>query len=790
MNPASRTAVMVAVGYGCVLMPCIGRAADTGPDAARSTNGPPAPAAEPPALSSSALEEVVVSSRKRTESQLDVPESITAFSAESLERLNIRSFEDYATKTPNLSFSYGTGELGFGSSRSIAIRGMSGEGTVGVYIDDTPVPDSIDPRVVDVARIEVLKGPQGTLFGQGSMGGNVRIVTVEPSDTATDGHFTARMGQTSRASNPDLGTSFAGSENLIDHVLTARLVGFVDHTGGFITRTYPDANGDRVSVGNQGAAYSYGGSLSLLWKTTDSLSTTLRVMFQETRDHGWAAPYAPLPAFQVQSLIMNRAVNIQEGTTDHWYLPSLTFVYKGAGFTVTSSTSYFDRYVRDVEDGSEGTQWYFANSGYLYPIPANTALPTVLTIPQRRTTSETRVTFDPVHGISGILGVYYSRQYSNELDNSGSLPGIAASGATSFPGYCPGTTPCPSYNSDLIWYSSYPLNKHDEALFGELYYDWHGMEATLGLRGYEQRQSLSSLDMGAVEGGYVVHDLGEAKQTGVTPKAALSYKFNPQAMVYASASKGFRSGGVGQAPIASCGLLSELGLTPGKPTEYRSDTVWSYEIGSKAAVADGRLALTGALFQMNWNNIQQPLTLPECFLGITVNEGAARARGGELELSGHPWSSLEIRAGLGYDDAKITEQGLPGLAPVGSRVVQVPKITGNFSSTFTQPLGTDLEGFVTGDVSYVGNSTSSTASLGYPLVRGGYALVNSNVGVYWRALQVSLYAANITNRRPNLGDLNPASFVAHTSLAPDAPIDPRVATLQPFNAGVQLRYSF
>ncbi len=193
---------------------------------------------------------------------------------------------------------------------------------------------------------------------------------------------------------------------------------------------------------------------------------------------------------------------------------------------------------------------------------------------------------------------------------------------------------------------------------------------------------------------------------------------------------------------------------------------------------------------MNWSNIQQRFTLPVCFLGITANEGAARSRGGELELTGKPWDNLELRAGMGYVDAKITEQGLAVLPPAGSRLAQVPEVTENFSATFTQPLSDSYVGFITGDVAHTGSSESYTASLGYPLTRAGYTLVNGSVGVRWSKSELSVYAANITNQHPNLGDLNPAGYVAHSSLSADAPIDPRVVTLQPFNAGIQYRQRF
>ena len=129
------------------------------------------------------LEEITVTARKKSETVLSVPVSITAFSEADLEKLNISSFTDYATKTPNMTFSYGTANYGYVDSHSIAIRGISGVGTTGVYIDDTPVPDSLDPRVVDIARIEVLKGPQGTLFGQNATGGAINYVAAKPTKT-------------------------------------------------------------------------------------------------------------------------------------------------------------------------------------------------------------------------------------------------------------------------------------------------------------------------------------------------------------------------------------------------------------------------------------------------------------------------------------------------------------------------------------------------------------------------------------------------------------------------------
>ena len=733
------------------------------------------------------LEEVVVSARKRTETMIDVPISITAFPQETLSRLNIRSFDDYATKTPNLSFTYGINNIAFGAARSISIRGIAGPGTVGVYLDDAPVPESFDPRVVDIERIEVLRGPQGTLFGQGSLGGTLRIITVQPSPHDANAHFEARLGATSGGGSADYGVNFAASHTLLGDVLTMRIVAFVDHTAGYLTRVYPNASGTINSANNQGADQTYGGSISVLWQAAENFSVTLRAMGQRTDLHGWPAPYAPLPGFAVTSLTLVRSADVQERSSDHWYLPSLTLNYRGSGFTVTSATSYFDEVVLDTEDSSEGTDWEFKNYLGGLTFPTNLPIPWDVTIPTRITTNETRVSLDAVHGISATAGIFLAKAHGNQIDNGHYLPGIAASGLTSFPFYCPNnTTTCPSYGSDLNWYSSYPGYATERALFAEVYYDWREFELTLGLRTDWQSQGFQSLDEGAGQG-YIAHDYGSTTEHLVTPKAALSYKFDSHNMGYFSASKGFRSGGISQAPAAECGLLSELGLTPGVPSTYRSDSVWNYEIGGKSEFNDARMILTAAIFQMDWSDIQQPFVLPICYLGIIVNEGAARSRGGEVELSGQPLQNLELRAGVGFDDAKITQQGLPGLPPAGSRIVQIPRVTANLSGTITLPLSSGRSGFLTADVSYVGDSTTTTESLGYPLTRAGYTLLNANLGARWDRSELSLYAENLTNRHPNLGDLSTSGWPRHVSLDPNAPIVPRVATLQPFNMGLQYR---
>ena len=225
-------------GTTCLLAG-LGAAALLGPVAARADT-PPAAASAP----GDAAPELVVTARKRSETVATVPIAITAFSEKTLEAKNILTFDDYATKVPNLSFSYGGGPTGISSARTIAIRGITGQnlagtaGATGFYIDDTPVPGSLDPRVLDIANIEVLKGPQGTLFGESSLGGNVRLITKKPDLTTDSAAMTADIGATEHGGSADGGVSGVGNVVLVPDRLALRVVGFYDHEAGYLKRTY------------------------------------------------------------------------------------------------------------------------------------------------------------------------------------------------------------------------------------------------------------------------------------------------------------------------------------------------------------------------------------------------------------------------------------------------------------------------------------------------------------------------------------------------------------------------
>ena len=724
------------------------------------------------------LQAIIVTARLRSESVLNVPESITVFTKSSLSNLGIHDFEDMATMVPNLSFQNGavgagTGNaLGFGGTLSVAIRGISGGGTTGFYIDDTPVPPTINPQVVDLDRIEVLKGPQGTLYGEGSMGGNVKLVTNPPELGKESLKYTVSAGETDHAATPDGRATIIANVPIAGDVAAARIVAFVNHNGGFITREFPTANGQLKSVDNQGAEADFGGSVSVLIKPTRALSITPRIMEQATYGHGWPVAYAPYPEFTVTSLTQHRMADVQEGYTDQWYLPSVEVKYRTPNWDFVSSTSYFHRYLFSLEDSTEGN--IDALSGAPFNVPASVWSGGVAW-PQREEDSnvyeEDRAEWRGTKYVHGIVGLFYSNEVKHWENASSTFdfPGLVTSGA---------------FTSPLLWDQPINTNVLDRAVFGQLYIDLGRFQLTLGLRKYMLNENFSTFSNGFLSGGLLSLPTQKSSQNGMTPLYSLRYTLPGGAIVYATAAKGFRAGGANNPLEASCDPgLQQLGRTASDFSSYRSDDLWNYEVGAKGSV--GRFALTGALFEMRWSQIQQTISIPVCFIPVTTNAGSAVIRGGELEAYGRPLPGVLLHVGVGYENTDITQAGLTGL-PVGSRILGVPSLTGSASVTYTRALTGRVDGFTTVDYSYTGNSLDGTTTNLYglpPAVRPGFGLLNARIGVRWGGKQLALYMKNITGSMANLGDNNPAGF-QEIDPTTGLPI-PRVLVQRPFQFGLE-----
>src|SRR6267142_1348383 len=332
------------------------------------------------AAPSNELETITVTAQRRSESLQDVPLSITAIDARNLEQKAIYSFFDYGGKVPNLAFA-DTGD-GSGTARTISIRGISGDGTTGFYIDETPVPDSIDPRIVDIQRIEVLRGPQGTLYGARSMGGTVRLITEQPNFNTADGRLRMSGGHTWDTVNPDYGVDGAFNVPLIQDTMALRAVLFFQHDAGFFKRRYLSDPADAANLpatanpttlgglststtDDVGRVNSFGGAVSLAIKPNDVLMITPRIMYQQSKANGFSyadggsypvpvpGTFVNAPNMHPSGYMQDRFFNLPEDSNDAWTLVSVGVKYEASTFAFLSSTSYFDRTVDETEDETD-----------------------------------------------------------------------------------------------------------------------------------------------------------------------------------------------------------------------------------------------------------------------------------------------------------------------------------------------------------------------------------------------------------------------------------------------------
>ncbi len=775
-------------------------------------------AAAAESTSGEGLEEIVVTAQKRSESAQSVPMSMTTFGSVALEQKAINNFFDYATKVPNLAFAP-TGD-GVGTARTVSIRGISGDNVTGFYIDDTPLPDSLDPRVLDIDHIEVLRGPQGTLYGARSMGGTVRIITKEPDFNKFSGTIHGGVATTDRTNQPDYTVDGIVNVPLIQDRLSLRLSGFYDDQAGYFRRSYcsdpaaagvtcfPLSTGGRTTERNIGAIDTYGGSASLAIKVSDSLTLTPRLMMQRANYNGFpladfnsmpgngigfpapSGPYSLPTPLRSTDFTQARFFNVPEGGSDWWDLYSLSAHWRTGWGEVVSSTAYFDRRVDENEDQSEFVWAAITSGACANPAPfCNPPSPGPIEEIKayQRFVEEVRFVSSLPGPLQFVVGGFYS-------DFHGRLPFASLYPPSEVPNLDNelGGPNNPDY-PNLIFAQDFHTDIKEPAVFGELSYQLtSALKVTGGLRWYQVKTTSHGFEEGLAVGGGppLVSPEATVTENGVNPKVEADYHLDADRMVYALASKGFRPGGVVPiVPPGTAGTANDCvaalaqvnpNLTLADTRNFKSDSLWNYELGGKTAWLDHRVTFNAAAFYVKWKDIQQQVLLP-CGFQFISNAGAAESKGGELELRARPAEHLEAALAAGYQDAKITEKGASP-QPVGSPVFQVPDWTGNASLSYNTPLTSRWQ-LVSGlDYSYIGSSFSGNNSPSQPRKRPAYRLLDARVALANERLEVALVGKNLTNEVANLGD--------NRSIAAEVPGRPRLFVNQPRTVGVEMRMSF
>jgi len=712
--------------------------------------------------SSGSLEEVIVTAQKRTESVQDVPVSITALSAKDLDAMGAEQFFDYGTDIPNLSFGIGAAD-GNLAGRGIALRGIQGSNTTGFYIDETPVLETLDPHIVDIARIEVLRGPQGTLYGAESMGGTMRIITEQPDVSG--------KGLTGQVHVGGSWTEHGGFNNieegvvnipLVSDTLAMRVSAFHQFDDGWFNKDVgPYSAPPTGTIERLGSMRYYGGQIAIRWQPLNELSITPRIMYQKTEQGG--DPYAYNYA---ENLTQREVFDLSTGGTDKWYLASLTINYTAPFGTFVSSTAYFDRNTFETEDDTDFVSYAFGPLPY--PVPG----PITRKLDLRRFAQEVRFASTFQGPFQILVGGFYSdstrpRDYEWTGQGLGALIGAP--------------------NDNILSFVDSRTYK-EKALFGDASFDiLKNLKATVGVRYFEDDDTFNQYTNGIFYGNVgTTYVAPPTSESGFTPKYLLEYKATADLLLYTSAAKGFREGGEnialppGPGPVGCDTDLANLGLTAAEVTTYKSDDLWDYEAGFKSSFADHRFTLNGTGFWIEWDKIQQLVALPICGYGITANSGHARSQGVELEFNGRLTPELTLGVAFGYENARITEEGATP-QPVGSPVYNVPKVNYAANLEYARPVTAEWSGFARASYAYVGHSYSGNNAP--PLeYRPSYNIADLRFGARRSQLEITAFVKNLTNKHANLGDA--------ILIGAEVPGQPRFVINQPRTIGLEARYLF
>ena len=627
-----------------------------------------------PAASNTGLQEVVVTAERRTEKLMDVPMSVTALSQEALDVKGVHNIDDLSRVAPGVTF------LRNGMSASgnyndedsdISIRGIdssAGASTTGIYIDDTPIQTrhlnfgtvNPYPELFDLERVEVLKGPQGTLFGSGSEGGTLRFITPAPGLTAYSGYARAEFGQIDGGGqNYEIGAAFGGP--IIDGVLGFRISASFREDGGWVDRvsyTRPPAVLTACNPGNFGPPC-FGGS-ALVYTTVPTVTGTIEPNsnWHDTDTLRAALRWAPTegltidPSIYVQSLHINdtgaywenisnpadnvyRSGNAQRNpSTDPWWIAALKLNWSLPWATLVSNTSYFSRQQHSVSDY---TQWISTVFDFNQYPPVGDASSSYFTDHQNNFTQELRLSSaDPAAPFQWTAGAFYLHANENSTEF------INSPDACSVPGF-----PC-SMGANLAYLQPrFSLIDRQEAVFGEASYKLSSLfKLTAGLR-------YSKLDYSGVVQEYEEGIFGESsvntnssgRDRPLTPRFVFDYTPDSDTLYYASAAKGFRPGGINTHLPPPC----TVGL-PTLPTTFSSDSLWQYELGTKDTLLDRRLQVSASIYYIKWKNIQQFVYLT-CGLGFDYNLGELTGKGGDIEIDWRVTPDLTLGLTAAYTDS-------------------------------------------------------------------------------------------------------------------------------------------
>lgn len=747
----SRRRVPIAVGailLGAVGAPSFAAAADAA-----------APAADV------GLAEVIVTAQRRTERLQDVPISVSVYSQATMDAQGTRDIDGLARLTPGVTFVRGSINNNSESS-DIAIRGIdstAGAATTGIYIDDTPIQSrhlsfgtfSAYPQLFDIDRVEVLRGPQGTLFGSGSEGGTVRFITPEPGVSDYSAYARSEFAATAHG-DPSEEIGLAGGGPLIDGSLGFRASVSYRHEGGYVDRL--DWHTHSVADPDSNANTTKTARLAVKWAASDNLTITPSLYYQtrhvDDSSSWWdIRPGTADPTQGQFDATLRNGNEIAQPSTDQFTLSAVKIDWNLGGLRLVSSTSYFKRRQSATTDYSAVDRAIFLGDPYpAAPVQA----PGSWADDQENWTQELRLeSADAAARVNWTTGVFYQHAKENTIENVYD-PGLLGDiGLPVGDGYIYKQDPFSSLDKQIALFGQADVKITDR------------FKVTLGLR-VSKADFVGQANYSGFVVGPPVSSSASITEHPVTPKIGFNYQFDADNLLYATVAKGYRIGGANPAIGQFCDF-TPYGLT-GVPPQYSSDSVWSYELGTKNTFDDRRLLLNASVYFIKWNNIQQNVALP-CGFQFTANLGAAQSRGFDLQTEYKLNDALTVGGTFGYTNADYTQTvfatevaaqtaGSFSIVQDGNHLPGAPWTLALFGQVNFPLMST--QGYVRGDYQYSAKQTSVTAA--QDPANGGLpgafppipstAFSSLRAGARWAGFDVSLFAQNLFDTQPKLSVVN------------------------------------
>jgi iron complex outermembrane recepter protein len=711
-----------------------------------------------PGPSDEVLTEMVVTATKRAEPLSMVPISVAVLSGDDIDSKGIRTFGDIAAQTPGLQFDFNSG-FGPGLLSNISIRGISdiqGSPTIGIYIDDVPIQSTFStfrnalPFTFDLDRVEVLRGPQGTLFGSSALNGAIRFISNEASTTQVSQFYHLEADDT-EGGGPTFETGAAIGGPIVPGIVGGRVSAWYRSEGGYIDRVDPfndqtvDPNANRSTQKMLRAGITF--------ELGDSLRITPLVTYQSSDLHDAPTFYSYLST--PGDGIFRSGRLLRQPLRDTFALTSIKLQQRLGPVELTAISAYFNRSASAETDYTNAAcATYFGTCGNplgpAYPISYQQAVPDTLRQQQSAFSQELRIASAAQDArLSWLVGLFLWRTHLNEESD---IFAIAAPGN-------PGV-----YNTSFFY--GLEVSGFAQVSFA-LTPRWR---IGVGTRNGWTRGDSTSVQGGFANIGVTPYSrtIGSFVPLPASPRFDVSYRANEDNVFYAALSKGARGGGANEPAL--CGRNSV-------PPAYSSDALWNYEIGAKQMLFERHLQLSSSVYYIRWDSIQEHVN-DDCGNAYTTNAGAATSTGFDLAVEALPTPRLRLGLTLGRTDARYSRtvftEGGQVIVERDTVIGAAPSVpspwTGTIFAQYRQPLTADISAYASANDLVASHNSgpftdSDPSAVGYaPAIRADPATnrLNLRLGVQGGALDIRLSLDNALNSTPVLhldSDVNGSSLL-------------------------------